>query len=149
MSPVLLLWTKAHTSYPPGPLVGSSLQDCILLLPLLPSRYTRDVLLTGSGDICGSHTGGVQLQQSMIQSDELFAVREGRQYDLWLFFQTHYVQACCVTAVHTGTASTPGQLVAHPPGTLGLSYLPVSLIHLWQPHVLCDSLRYHYSLIPC
>ena len=33
-------------------------------------------------------------------------------------------------SVRTCTASTPGQLVAHPPGTLGLSYLPVSLIHL-------------------
>ena len=32
------------------------------------------------------------------------------------------------------------QLVAHPPGTLGLSYLSVSLIHLWQPHILCGSL---------
>ena len=63
----------------------------------------------------------------------------------WYWYYRYWLSTY---SVRTCTASTPGQLVAHPPGTLELSYLSVSLIHLWQPHILCDSLRYHIHLFP-
>ena len=80
-------------------------------------------------------------------------------YKYYCYYYNYYRRYCdrffcCDTAVHryyrywfstysvrTCTASTPGQLVAHPPGTLGLSSLSVSLIHLSYspPHVISIS----------
>ena len=61
-----------------------------------------------------------------------------RYYRYWL--STYSVRTC--------TASTPGRLVAHPPGTLVCHLCQFHLLILDSHPLLCGSLRYHIQLFP-
>ena len=54
----------------------------------------------------------------------------------------------CTYSVRTCTASTPGQLVAHPPETLVYHLCQFHLLIFDSHPLLCGSLRYHIHLFP-